>query len=176
MKRMLSRQLNLVYSQINLLETNCEAKRTNNLSYFHGKIHERRNQSPVRIKTEPKTTKTKDLSDYSGHFRLEKRLACAAGGNIMPGYCFFAAERPRVSGKAARESPACVSGKAARESPPCLISYDFSMPLTFVSLVKTVRLTNQGKSLVPKPYCRANNSYRRVSGHVSFLAAQMLYE
>ena len=32
MKRMLSLQLNLVYSQINLLEINCEGKRTNNLS------------------------------------------------------------------------------------------------------------------------------------------------
>ena len=32
MKRVLSCQLNLVYSQFNLLEINCEAKRTNNLS------------------------------------------------------------------------------------------------------------------------------------------------
>ena len=68
MKRMLSRQLNLVYSQINLLDINCEAKRTNNLSQFHGKIHERRRE---RTETEPKTTWSKD----SGHFRLEKRLA-----------------------------------------------------------------------------------------------------
>ena len=48
MKTMLSRQLNLVYSQINSVEIDCEAKRTNNLSRFHGKIRERQNQSPAR--------------------------------------------------------------------------------------------------------------------------------
>ena len=77
MNRMLSCQLNLVYSQlINLLEINARQKGKITCRSFTGKsmnggISRRRE----RKKTEPKTTWSKDSSDYSGHFRLQKRLA-----------------------------------------------------------------------------------------------------
>ena len=38
---MLSRQLNIAYGQLNLLEIKCEAKWTNNLSQFYGKFMNR---------------------------------------------------------------------------------------------------------------------------------------
>ena len=76
MKRMLSHQLNLVYSQINLLKINCEAKGQITCHSFAGKsMNGGISRWCERTKTEPKTTWSKDSSDYSGHFRLEKRLA-----------------------------------------------------------------------------------------------------
>ena len=73
---MLSRQFNLVYSQINCLKLIARQKGQITCRSFTGKsmnggISRRRE----RTKTEPKITWSKNSSDYSGHFKLVKRLA-----------------------------------------------------------------------------------------------------
>ena len=89
MKRMLSRQLNLVYNQLNLLEIKCKVKRTNNLLQFHRKIHEWQNQygyvvaSAKELKLSQKQLGAKIPLIIQGHFRLEKRLYNRLGVRLL---------------------------------------------------------------------------------------------
>ena len=69
MRNMLSRQINLVYNQLNL---QCDSKRTNNLWKFNGEIHERQNQSPAKLSLARNQLAAKIQLIIPGHFRLKK--------------------------------------------------------------------------------------------------------